>query len=156
MSSWWFNSLWLSVAFLTIGSDHGLSPGPHQAIIWTNAGMLLTGPLGTNFSEILIAIHSFSFKQRYLKCRLENSGHFVLASMCWDALRLMWHLCNDVNHIVDGSVQDCSISSANALELLQSCTKPSDMCLKVVVIWSLLPLIWAPYSKKQSSWHASN
>ena len=26
---------------------------------------------------------------------------------------------------VDGSVQDCSISTANALEILQSCTKPS-------------------------------
>ena len=36
-----------------IGSDNGLSPGCHQAIIWTNAGILLIGPLGTNFSEIL-------------------------------------------------------------------------------------------------------
>ena len=26
---------------------------------------------------------------------------------------------------IDGSVQDCSNSTANALELLQSCTKPS-------------------------------
>ena len=37
-----------------IGSDNGLSPGRRQAIIWTNAGLLLIGPLGTNFSEILI------------------------------------------------------------------------------------------------------
>ena len=39
---------------LTIGSDNGLAPGRHQAIIWTtgNAGILLIGPLGTNFSEI--------------------------------------------------------------------------------------------------------
>ena len=37
-----------------IGSDNGLSTGQHQAIIWTNTGTLLTGPLGTNFSEILI------------------------------------------------------------------------------------------------------
>ena len=35
-----------------IGSDNGLSPGRRQAIIWTNAGILLIGPLGTNFSEI--------------------------------------------------------------------------------------------------------
>ena len=34
-----------------IGSDNGLSPGRRQAIIWTNAGILLIGPLGTNFSE---------------------------------------------------------------------------------------------------------
>ena len=35
-----------------IGSDNGLSPGRRQAIIWTNAGILLIGPLETNFSEI--------------------------------------------------------------------------------------------------------
>ena len=39
-----------------IGSDNGLSPGRRQAIILTNAGILLIGPLGTNFSEILIEI----------------------------------------------------------------------------------------------------
>ena len=39
-----------------IGSDNGLSPGRRQAIIWTNAGILLIGPLGKNFSEILIKI----------------------------------------------------------------------------------------------------
>ena len=32
-----------------IGSDNGLSPGRRQAIIWTNSGILLIGPLGTNF-----------------------------------------------------------------------------------------------------------
>ena len=36
-----------------IGSDNSLSPGRRQAIIWTNAGIMLIGPLGTNFSEIL-------------------------------------------------------------------------------------------------------
>ena len=50
-----------------IGSDNGLSPGRRQAIIWTNAGILLTGPLGTNFIEILIAILTFSFKKIRLK-----------------------------------------------------------------------------------------
>ena len=47
----------LCIGKLTItGSDHGLSPGRRQAIIWTNAGILLIGPLGINFSEILIEI----------------------------------------------------------------------------------------------------
>ena len=32
--------------------DNGLSPGRREAIIWTNAGILLIGPLGTNFSKI--------------------------------------------------------------------------------------------------------
>ena len=50
-----------------IASDNGLSPSRRQAIIWTNAGILLTGPLRTNFSEILIEIHSFSFKKMHLK-----------------------------------------------------------------------------------------
>ena len=50
-----------------IGSDNGLSPDWCQAIIWTNAGILLIGSLGTNFSEILIEIHTFSFKKIYLK-----------------------------------------------------------------------------------------
>ena len=44
-----------------IGSDNGLSTGRRQAIIWTTAGILLIGPLGTNFSEILIEILTFSF-----------------------------------------------------------------------------------------------
>ena len=43
----------------TIGSDNGLSPSWCQAIIWTNAGISLIGPLGTNLSEILIEIHIF-------------------------------------------------------------------------------------------------
>ena len=50
-----------------IGSDNGLSPGRRQAIIWTNAGISLIGPLGTNFSEILIGIQTFSFKKMHLE-----------------------------------------------------------------------------------------
>ena len=50
-----------------IGSDNGLSPGRHQAIIWTDAGILLFGPLGTNFSEISIKIQTFSFTKMCLK-----------------------------------------------------------------------------------------
>ena len=50
-----------------IGSDNVLLPGQHHTIIWTNAGILLIGPLGTNFSEILIRIHKFSFMKMHLK-----------------------------------------------------------------------------------------
>ena len=39
-----------------IGSDNGLLPRRRQAIIWTNAGIFLMGPLRTNYSEILIVI----------------------------------------------------------------------------------------------------
>ena len=46
-----------------IGSDNGLPSGPHQAIYWTDTGILLNGPIRTNFSEILTTIHTFSFEK---------------------------------------------------------------------------------------------
>ena len=79
----WGRVTHISVSKVTIiGSDNGLSPGRRQAIIWTNAGILLIGPLGANFSEILIEILTFWFRKMRLKCRLRNSVHFVSASMC--------------------------------------------------------------------------
>ena len=50
-----------------IGSDNGLSPDRRQAIIWTNAGILLIGTLGTNLNEFLFEIHTFLFKNIRLK-----------------------------------------------------------------------------------------
>ena len=72
----------ICVGDLTItGSDNSLSPARRQAIIWTNAGIFLIGPLGTNFSEILMDIHTF--KKMYLKLSYAKVGsHFVSASMC--------------------------------------------------------------------------
>ena len=64
----WGRVTHICVSELTsIGSDNGLSPGRRQAIIWTNAWILLIGPLGTNFSEILIEILTFSFMKMCLK-----------------------------------------------------------------------------------------
>ena len=56
----------------TIISDNGLLPALCQANIWTNAGILLTGPLGTNFSEILIEIYTFSVKKMHLMAILSR------------------------------------------------------------------------------------
>ena len=50
-----------------IDSDNGLSPGRRQAITCTNVGILLIGPLATNCGEMLIEIHTFSFKKIHLK-----------------------------------------------------------------------------------------
>ena len=50
-----------------IGLDNGLSPRRCRAIIETNAGILLIGPLVTKVSEILFEIHTFSFKKVCLK-----------------------------------------------------------------------------------------
>ena len=64
----WGRVTHICVSKLTIiGSDNGLSPGHRQAIIWTNAGILLIGPLGTNFSEFLVGIQTFSFRKIHLK-----------------------------------------------------------------------------------------
>ena len=60
----WGRVTHICVGKLTIiGSDNGLSPGRRQAIIWTNAGILLIGHLGTNFSVKLIEIETFSLKK---------------------------------------------------------------------------------------------
>ena len=64
----WGRMTHICVSELTvIGSDNGLAPGRRQAIIWTNAGILLIRPLGTNISEILIGIQTFWFKKMHLK-----------------------------------------------------------------------------------------
>ena len=64
----WGRVTHICVIKLTItGSDNGLSPDRRQAIIWTNAGILLTGPLGTNFRETLIENLTFSFTKMRLK-----------------------------------------------------------------------------------------
>ena len=73
-----------------------------QAIIWTNAGILLIGRLGTNFSKILIRLNTFSFKKMLIKMSSENGGHFVTASMC-----------------KNGEVQSCSLWLMDLL--LQRC-----------------------------------
>ena len=66
--SHWGRVTHICVGKLTIiGSVNGLSPGRRQAIIWTNAGILLFGPLRSNFSEIIIEIHTFSFKKMHLR-----------------------------------------------------------------------------------------
>ena len=49
--------IWVGNLAIT-GSDIGLSPGRRQAIIWTYAG-----PLGTNFSDILIENQTLSLKK---------------------------------------------------------------------------------------------
>ena len=81
-----------------IGSDNGLSPSRRQAIIWTNAGILLIGTLATNFSEISIEIYTFSFKKMHLnmssgKWRPCCVGLNVLRSHRGSYLLLYYHRC---------------------------------------------------------------
>ena len=92
IKSWW-STLMITVSPLThwgrvthicvgkltiIGSDNGLSPERRQAIIWTNAGILLIGPLGTNFSEILIEIQTSVLNKIRLKISSSKCCSFRL------------------------------------------------------------------------------
>ena len=43
-----------------------------------NAGILLIGTLGTNFSEILIEIHTFSYRETHFKMSFGKWGPFCL------------------------------------------------------------------------------
>ena len=44
---------YMSVNYIIIGLDNGPLPDPRQVIVWTNAGILLIGPLGTSFIQNL-------------------------------------------------------------------------------------------------------
>ena len=75
----WGQVTHICVGNLTIiGSDNGLLPGQGQAITWTNVGILLIGLLGINFSEMLIKIHTFSFKKMHLKMSSGKRQPFCL------------------------------------------------------------------------------
>ena len=90
----------ICVSKLTIiCSDNGLSPGRRQAIIWTNAGLLLIGPLGTNFSEILIDILTFSFKKMRLKVSCAKRRTFCLGlNVLILTIPLMFSACEGITY----------------------------------------------------------
>ena len=102
----WGRVMHICLTKLTIISpDNGLSPGWRQAIIWINAGILLIGPLGTSFSEILFEVHTVSFKKIHLKMssgewRPFCLGHKVLTHLSGVSELIhmdqwyQWHQCN--------------------------------------------------------------
>ena len=78
----WGRGTHIFVCKLTIiGSDNGLLSQRRQSNIWTNAGILLIGTLGTNFSEILSEMHTVHSRKFIWKHRLRSGGHFVSSSM---------------------------------------------------------------------------
>ena len=107
----WGRVTHICVSKLTIiSSDNGLSPGRRQAIIWTNAWILLIRTLGTNFSEILSEIHAFSFKIMHLKMssgkrRPSCLGLNVLShclNNCWINIEL-YVTCKQVQALTPGA-----------------------------------------------------
>ena len=90
---------------IIIASDNGLSRGLHQAIIWTNAVILLIGPLGTNFNEILLEIHIpvFSFTKIHWKMSSGKWRSFclglnVLISLLWEK-KIAEFFCSHVTEV---------------------------------------------------------
>ena len=85
----WTDSGWVTHMCIgklaIIGSNNGLLPGRCQAIIWTNAGILLIGPLGAKFSEKFNEIHKFSFTKMHLK----------MLSVKWRPFCLCLNMLND-------------------------------------------------------------
>ena len=89
----WGRVTHICVSKLTIiGSDNGLSPDRRQAIIWTNVGLLLIGPLRTNFSEILIEILTFSFKKMRLKVSSAKQRPFCLGLNVLTIIKMLLHI----------------------------------------------------------------
>ena len=75
----WGRVTHICVGNLTIiGPDNSLSPSRRQAIIQNNAGILLIVPWGTNFSEILLGIQTFSFKKMHLEMSFAKWRTFCL------------------------------------------------------------------------------
>ena len=90
---------------IIIGSDNGLSPCRRQAIIWTNAGILFIGPLGTTFSEILNEMLTFWFMKMRLKVSSAKWRPFCLG------LNVLINYWNYPHHIDNHIVQSVTYPS---------------------------------------------
>ena len=69
--------MWVSKLTIIV-SNNSLSPGRRQAIIWTNAGILLIRTLGTNSNDILSEIYTFSVKKMPLRMSSAKWRQFCL------------------------------------------------------------------------------
>ena len=89
----WGRVTHICVGKLTIiGSHNDLSPERRQAIIWTNAEILLIGPLGTNFNGTIVEIQTFSLKKIRLKMSSAKCCSFRLG------LNVLYHNDNAVQN----------------------------------------------------------
>ena len=104
----------------SFGSDNGLSPIRYQAIIYTNAGLLSIGPLGTIFSVI------------YTRGQFWLSG-IVVACVCV-CVRMCVSLC--VNHLLVRAItrDPFELGSPN---LDQRCKRP---WLRSLLFWGAIDL----------------
>ena len=100
----WGRVTHICVSELTIiGSDNGLSPGRRQAIIWTIAGISLIGPFGTNFSEIIIEIPTFSLTKMRLNVSSAKWRPFCLGFKVLNVV-ILTRKCTDCYAIVSEAI----------------------------------------------------
>ena len=122
-----------------IGTDNGLSHGRRRAIIWTNDGILLIRPIGTNFSEMLIGIQMFPFNKMYLKISSAIWRPFCLGLnvLTWGSVDNNLHRAWQWRYMVDMTCQSSAtklflffiniskkISRKNVLIILILCEAP--------------------------------
>ena len=136
----------ICVSKLTIiGSDNGLSPDRRQAIIWTNAGLLLIGPLGTNFNEILIEILAFSFKKMHLKVSSVTRRPFCFGL---NVLKTSYRLVNRSPRLIQTCCQlavnrsprliqtCCQLAVNRSPMLIQTCCQLLIQICRIVIQWN--------------------
>ena len=92
----WGRVTHICVGKLTIiGSDNGLSPGRRQAIIWTNAGILLIRPLGIKLQ--------WNFNR--------NSNIFIQENALENVVCQMASICLGLNVLTLSVLHECQIVS---------------------------------------------
>ena len=103
--------LYASLNLPIISSDNGLSPGRHQAIIWTKDGILLISPSVKYSSKVY-----FQSRICIWKC-LENGSHFISAPMRW-----AWSFYVGSCHVICSMVlTDCCWEIITGRLLLTDC-----------------------------------
>ena len=112
LEHYWGRVTHICLSKLTIiGSDNVLSPGRHQAIIRTNAGILLIGLLGTNFREMLIKTLTFSLKKTRLKVSSAKWQPFYLGLIVLKHLFFTFLLKFSLKFVPDGPIYMSSLAS---------------------------------------------
>ena len=108
----WGRVTHICVSKLTVvGSDNGLPPGRRQAIVWTNAEILLIGPSGTCFRNL--NRNSYVFIQENAFCKM--------AAICF------WPQCvKQHDEVVIRNYPDSKVHGANMGPMLATWTLLSE------------------------------
>ena len=139
-----------------IGSDNGLTPVRRQAITWTNVGILLIGPLGTNFSEMLIEIHTFSFKKMHLKMSSAKWRSFCLGlkvlnkQWCFFVIAGFTFPPNE-HQVISWTNDDCTLGSTMCYNKQQR----SFHWKPLTFIFSQTPIMHRPFGPHTLNIHLS-